>query len=100
QVGKSARIRHRQGTARAVASTAGGGGIFSPPRAGRAREFKPRQRATFRSPRQYTRCPDDLEAEMDERTTLTDEELTDGAFSTRAEVADADQDDPDMDADD
>ena len=37
---------------------------------------------------------------MDERTTLTDDELTGGTFSTRAEVADADEDDPDMDADD
>ena len=35
---------------------------------------------------------------MDERTTLTDDELTGGAFSTRAEVADADQDDPDSDS--
>jgi hypothetical protein len=46
------------------------------------------------------RSPDDLEAEMDERTTLTDDELKGGAFSTRAEVADADQDDPDTDAGD
>ena len=48
----------------------------------------------------HSASPDDEEAEMDERTTLTDDELTRGAFSTRAEVADADEDDADSDADD
>jgi|1185.fasta_scaffold603224_2 hypothetical protein len=37
---------------------------------------------------------------MDDRTTLTDDELKGGAFSTRAELADSDEDDQDSDADD
>jgi hypothetical protein len=38
---------------------------------------------------------------MDDRTTLSDDELISSGFAdTRAQVADADQDDPDMDTGD
>ena len=79
----------------------GSSGRFTPrPRVGRAREFKARFAAAPRTEaREYTRSPQDQEVDLDDRTTLTDDELT-GAFSTRAEVADSDQDDPDTDSDD
>jgi hypothetical protein len=54
-----------------------------------------------RKTRQYTRLPDDSGGEMDDRTTLTEDELkTEGFADRRSEVADADQDDPDSDAGD
>jgi hypothetical protein len=54
-----------------------------------------------RGPPVHSPLPDDQEAEMDDRTTLSDDELiTGGSSETRGQVADADQDDQDTDTTD